>query len=97
MKETSNFAPVTNGTAQGSALWAVLTIVYLYDIDIGLSSFIGKFADYKKVGNSIISNHDRHSLHEDFYNISVWSKRWKMRFNADKCHIFSVGTRNQNY
>ncbi len=81
----SDWAPVTSGAPEGSALGPVLFIVYINDIDVGLNNFISKFADDTKIGNSVITDHDRMSLQEDLRKISEWSQRWEMPFNINKC------------
>ncbi len=70
----SDWAPATSGVPQGSVLGPVLFIIYIYDIDVGLNNFISKFTDDTKIGNSIITGHDRMSLQEDLRKISDWSK-----------------------
>ncbi len=94
---TSGSAPVTSGVPQGSVLGPVLFIIYINDIDVGLNSFISKFADATKIGNSIITDHDRMSLQEDLIMISEWSQGWEMPFNVNKCHVLHVDTRNQKF
>ncbi len=93
----SDRTPVTSGVPQGSVLGPVLFIIYINDIDVRLNNFISKFADDTKIGHSIITEYDRVSLHEDLRKISEWSQRWKMPFNANKCRILQVGTRNQKF
>ncbi len=91
----SDWAPVTSGVPQGSVLGPVLFLIYINDIDVRLNNFISKFADDTKIGNSIITDHDRMRLQEDLRKISEWSQRWDMPFNVNKCHILQVGTRNK--
>ncbi len=80
----SDWASVTSGVPQGSVLGPVLFIIYINDIDVGPNNFISKFADDTKIGNSIVTDHDRMSLQEDLRNISDWSQRWEMPFNVNK-------------
>ncbi len=69
----SDWAPGTSEVPQGSVLRRVLFIIYINDIDVGLNNFISKFADDTKIGNLIITDHDRMSLKEDLKKISEWS------------------------
>ncbi len=93
----SDWAPVTSGVPQGSVLRPVLFIIYINDIDVGLNNFIGKFTDDTKIGISVISDRNRHSLQDNLNKVSVWSARWGMLFNIEKCHILQVGTRSLKY
>ncbi len=95
MGTASDWAPVISGVQQDSVLGPVLFIIYINDIDVGLNNFISKFADDTKIGNSIITDHDRMTLQEDLRKISDWSQRWEMPFNINKFHILQLGTRNK--
>ncbi len=91
----SDWAPVTSGVPQSFVLGPVLFIIYINDTDVGLNSFISKFANDTKIGNSVITHHDGMSLQEDLRKISEWSQRWEMLLNVNKCHILQVGTRKK--
>ncbi len=93
----SDWAPVTSGVQQGFIFGPVLFILYVNDIDVGLNNFISKFADDAKIGNSIITDHDRMSLQEVLRKISEWSQRWEMPFTVNKCHVLQVSTRNHEF
>ncbi len=80
----SDWAAVTSGVPQGSVFGPVLFIIYINDINGGLNNFISKYAEDTKIGNSIITGHDRISLQEDLRKISDWSQKWEMPFNVNK-------------
>ncbi len=71
----------------------VLFVIYINDIDLGLSNFISKFADDTKTGNTAITEQDRRSLQEDLRKVSDWSEKWEMPFN--KCQILQAGYKNR--
>ncbi len=90
----SYWAPVASEVPQDSVLEKVLHIIYINDIDVGLSNFISKFADDTKIGNTIIDDHDRLSLQEDLrkrQKISVWSERWEMALSCQQMPHFTSG------
>ncbi len=68
-------------------LGPVLFLIYINDIKVELNNLISKFADDTKIGNSIITDHDRMSFQEDLRNISEWTQRWEMPSNVNKGHI----------
>ncbi len=95
MKDTaSDWAPVTSGVPQDSILRPVLFIIYINDIAAKLNNLTSKFTDDTKIGNSIITEHDRVSLQEDLRNISESSQRWEMPFNVNKYHILQIDQKN---
>ncbi len=56
-KEKLSMALPQNGFLSPVESHRVLFIIYINDIDVGLSNFISKFADDMKFGNSIITDH----------------------------------------
>lgn len=87
----SNWELVTSGVPQGSVLGPLLFIMYINDLDSGITSSISKFADDTKIGRVINSQDDCISLQKDLDMLHKWSKDWQMEFNVEKCRVLNVG------
>ena len=57
----------------------------------GLNTYINLFADDAKLLRVIKSQADCMELQRDIDKIHEWSKRWKLEFNAKKCHVMEMG------
>lgn len=64
-KVYSDWKAVTSGVPQGSVLGPLLFVVYINDLDHGLISKIGKFADDTKMCKSVECLRDAEILRED--------------------------------
>ena len=95
--QSSDWITVTSGVPQGSVLGPLLFIIYINDIDVGLSNYISKFADDTKIGKPVISEADRISLQQDLDKICKWSEDWSMPFNVDKCQLLQIGSLNKSF
>ena len=87
----SKWGKVTSGVPQGSVLGPLLFIIYINDIEVGVSSDVSKFADDTKVGRPVRSTEDVRMLQEDLDKLYNWSDKWEMQFNINKCNIMRVG------
>ncbi|KAK8741933.1 hypothetical protein OTU49_002018 [Cherax quadricarinatus] len=94
--EKSEWGSVTSGVPQGSVLGPLLFTIYINDIDEGIKSDIGKFADDTKIGRRIHSDEDIRALQEDLNRLMQWSEKWQMQFNIDKCKVLNVGQDNNH-
>ena len=52
--------------------------------------FISKFADYTKIGRTILDE-DKKKLQNDLKLLGQWADKWQMKFNADKCKVIHFG------
>jgi len=93
----SEWLPVTSGVPQGSVLGPILFLIYINDIDKGLTSKLLKFADDTKIFRAIKKESDCVELQRDINNIMEWSNKWQMKFNTTKCKVVHIGTKNPNH
>ena len=87
----SSWQDVLSGVPQGSVLGPLLFIIFVNNIESGLSSRVLKFADDLKVFRAITGQNERASLQRDLDELVKWSEKWQMKFNFDKCKIMHVG------
>jgi len=87
----SSWQNVLSGVPQGSVLGPLLFIIFVNNIESGLSSKVLKFADDLKVFRAITGQDEHISLQKDLDELVKWSEEWQMKFNFDKCKIMHVG------
>ena len=87
----SNWSEVTSGVPQGSVLAPIMFQIYINDMHEGLKSYINMFADDAKLLKVIKSQRDCEELQKDIDKIYEWSLKWKLEFNAKKCHVMELG------
>ena len=75
---------------QGSIVGSLLFIIYINNLDNGISSDISKFADDNKIGRIIRSESDVIDLQEDLDRLNEWVVNWQMEFNIDKCKVMNI-------
>ena len=92
--ELSDWANVSSGVPQGSVLGPVLFLIYINDLDNGILSKLGKFADDSKLCRDISSTADVNILENDLAHLEKWSVRWQMKFNTEKCSVMHLGKGN---
>ena len=81
--------PVISGVPQGSILGPLLFLIFVNDIPSSIKhSHVFLFADDAKCLKKISSSSDCHSLQDDLSRLSIWSLRWNLHFNENKCVVF---------
>ena len=93
----SDWGCVTSGVPQGSVLGPLFFIIYINDLDTGISSDVSKFADDTKIGSVIESDQDASILQGELNRLYDWADKWQMEFNVGKCSILSVGRSNPSH
>ena len=87
----SNVGSVLSGVPQGTVLGPLLFVIYINDMLDSISSEGLLFADDTKVFHQICSKQDSLKLQSDIDKLEAWTKIWLLRFNADKCHVLTMG------
>ena len=87
----SSKGAVTSGIPQGSVLGPILFLIYINDLLDDIESFSLLFADDTKIYRKITTKEDSEKLQKDIENLVEWTKKWKVEFNADKCHVLTLG------
>ena len=88
---TSGVAPVISGIPQGTVLGPVLFVIYINDLLDDITSDGLMFADDTKVFRQITSREDAIALQNDIRKLEEWSDTWLLKFNAEKCHVLTLG------
>jgi len=91
----SSWLEVLSGIPQGSILGPILFILFINDLPDVVRSKAHVFADDTKVYRKVLTDQDYIELQADLTTLVKWSKKWQMKFNADKCKVLHLGHRNR--
>ena len=89
--EVSSWKSVLSGVPQGSVLGPILFLVYINDLEEGVTSSILKFADDTKLFRKTKEIGDKTNLQDDIDKLVKWSEKWQMLFNFGKCKCLHTG------
>ena len=92
--EVSNWKQVFSGVPQGSVLGPILFLIYINDLEEGVTSKILKFADDTELVRKIKGNGDKQKLQDDIDKLIKWSDKWQMLLNFHKCKCLHTGHGN---
>jgi len=71
-------------------------LIFINDLDYGISNWILTFADDTKIFGSITSEKDIVSLQKDLGRLIQWADEWQMMFNTSKCKVMHFGKKELN-
>lgn len=95
--EDSEWENVLSGVPQGSVLGPTLFVLFINDMPEVVSSFINMFADDAKVFTEVSNDAEHAGLQQDLNELLKWAKAWQMVFNAGKCKVMHLGSKNSKY
>ena len=72
----SEWANVTSGIPQGSALVSIIFVLYIHNLPKSTVSDVILFTDDSKVFKTINSPDDHHTLQDDVDCVTSWSNQW---------------------
>ena len=75
-------------------LWPILFLVYIDDLEEGVTGNILEFADDTKVFRKTKEILDKQKLQDDIDKLVRWSEKWQMLFNVGKCKCLHTGPGN---
>ena len=84
---------LTFGQSQ-SVLRPILFLVYINDLEEGVTGKILKFADDTKLFTKTKEIGDNQNLQDDIDKLVKWSEKWQMLFNFGKCKYLHIGPGN---
>ena len=90
--EVSSWKSVLSGVPQGSVLGPILFLVYINDLEEGVTGKILKFADDTKLFRKVKEIGDKQNLQDDIDKLVKWSEKWQMLFNFGKCKCLHTGS-----
>ena len=92
--EVSSWKSVLSGVPQGSVLGPILFLVYINDLEEGVTGKLLKFADDTKLFRKVKEIGDKQNLKDDIDKLVKWSDKWQMLFNFGKCKCLHTGSIN---
>ena len=85
--QSSEWMKVISGVPQGSILGPLLFLIYINDLNAGLSLSVHLFADDCAVFRVITNTKDCDALQADLNQLYYWTQLWQLNLNQSKCKV----------
>ena len=83
--EVSSWKSVLSGVPQGSVLGPILCLVYINDLEEGVTGTILNFLDDITLFSKTKEIGDNQNVQDDIDKLVKWSEKWQMLFKFVKC------------
>ena len=90
----STWGQVSSGVPLGSVLGPTLFFIFVNEIPALVDSCTMMFADDCKLYRPICNPADSQKLQQDLIELEKWTEEWLLKFNASKCKVMHLGTKN---
>ena len=89
--EVSSWKPVLSGVPQGSVLGPILFLVYINDLEEGVTGKVLKFADDTKLFRKVKEIGDKQNLQEDIDKLVKWSENGRCYSILGNVNVYTQG------
>ena len=72
----------------------ILFLIYINDIQQGITSHMRLFADDSIIYKEIRSNADHMTLCDDLTRLDQWAEKWQMIFKPEKCFVMNISNKH---
>ena len=87
--EVSSWKSVLSGVPQGSVLGPILSLVYINDLEEGVTGKLLRLADDNKLFRKTKEIGHKQKLQDDIDRLVRWSEKWQMFFQFWKMQMSS--------
>ena len=89
--EVSSWKSVLSGVPQGSVLGPILFLVYINDLEEGVTGKILKFADDTELLRKVKEIGDKHNLQDDIDTLVKWSEKGRCYSILGIVNVYTQG------
>ena len=89
--EVSSWKPVLSGVPQGSVLGPILFLIYINDLEEGVTGNILKFADDTKLFRKVKEIGDKQKLQDDIDKLVKWSENGRCYSILGNVNVYTQG------
>ena len=82
---------IVSGVPQGSVIGRLLLAIYINNLSDHITSELVLFTDDTKLFKEISTLEYSLMIQSDMCSIKEWSDTWLLKFNLDKCHVYTFG------